>query len=282
MKKYVFKNQNLVEEKKATISIRERGFLFGDGIFETCKIINGKIFDFDLHEARIHRALKLLKFSAEISDLEKKSYQLIKKNSAENGILRISISRGIGSVGYLPTHESAALVIIETFLDRKLPKKIRLEISKITTPGIAFKPMSAMAYVLAKIAAEEQKSFDVVMFSDKNFVAETSSANIFWVKDGKVYTPHESCGIVLGCVRERLLKMPEFKIKKAKAKISALKNADEIFLTNSAYLVISVDEFLGRKLKKNVGRKISVALKTQQPIDFIAIQKSPPRRLFKN
>ncbi len=257
MKKYVFKNQNLVAEEKATISIRERGFLFGDGIFETCKIIKGKIFDFDLHEARIHRALKLLKFSAETFDLEKKSYQLIKKNSAENGILRISISRGIGSVGYLPTNESEALVIIETFLERELPKKICLGISKITTPGIPFKPMSALPYVLAKIEAEEQKSFDAVMFSDKNFVAETSSANIFWVKSGVIYTPHESCGIVLGCVRERLLKTPEFKIKKVKAKISALKNADEIFLTNSAYLVIAVDEFLGRKKVKNFSKKIN-------------------------
>ncbi len=129
--------------------------------------------------------------------------------------------------------------------------------------------MSALPYVLAKIEAEEQKSFDAVMLSDKNFVAETSSANIFWVKDGKIYTPHESCGIVLGCVRERLLKMPELKIKKVKAKISALKNADEIFLTNSAYLVILVDEFLGRKLTKNVGGKISVALRDLQPKGFL-------------
>jgi branched-subunit amino acid aminotransferase/4-amino-4-deoxychorismate lyase len=261
MKKYVFKNQNLVAEEKATISIRERGFLFGDGIFETCKIINGEIFDFHLHEARIHRALKLLKFSAEISDLEKKSYQLIKKNSAENGILRISISRGIGSAGYLPTNESAALVIIETFPARELPKKIRLGIAETRTPGISFKPMSATSYVLAKIEAKEQKSFDAAMLSDKNFIAETSSANIFWVKNGQIYTPHESCGIVLGCVRERLLKIPELKIKKVKAKISALKNADEIFLTNSSYLVILVDEFLGRKLSKNLSKKIKYFFK---------------------
>ena len=261
MKKYVFKNQNLVPEEKATISIHERGFLFGDGIFETCKIINGEIFDFHLHEARIHRALKLLKFSAEISDLEKKSYQLIKKNSAENGILRISISRGIGSAGYLPTYESASLVIIETFPVRELPKKIRLGVAKTSTPGISFKPMSAMSYVLAKIEAKEQKSFDAAMLSDRNFIAETSSANIFWVKDSQIYTPHESCGIVLGCVRERLLKMPELKIKKVKAKISALKNADEIFLTNSSYLVILVDEFLGRKLSKNLSKKIKYFLK---------------------
>jgi branched-subunit amino acid aminotransferase/4-amino-4-deoxychorismate lyase len=62
-------------------------------------------------------------------------------------------------------------------------------------------------------------------------------------------------------VRERLLKIPELKIKKVKAKISALKNADEIFLTNSSYLVILVDEFLGRKLSKNLSKKIKYFFK---------------------
>jgi branched-chain amino acid aminotransferase len=264
MEKFVLKNQQLLSEKQASISLHERGFLFGDGLFETCKVVDGQIIDFDLHQARIIKALKLLKFSAEISDLEKNSYRLIKKNSLKDGILRISISRGIGSRGYLPTYESKALIIIETFLNRDLPKKICLGISKIPTPGIAFKPMSAMPYVLAKIEAEEQKLFDCVMLSDKKFVAETSSANIFWVKNNVIYTPHESCGIVLGCVRERLLKTKEIKIKKTKAKISALKNADEIFLTNSAFLVILVDEFLGRKLVKSVGEKIRTFLETDR------------------
>jgi branched-subunit amino acid aminotransferase/4-amino-4-deoxychorismate lyase len=264
MKKYLFKNQQLILEKQATISPHERGFLFGDGLFETCKIIDGKIIDFDLHLTRINKALALLKFSAETKNLEKNSYELIKKNSLKNGILRISLSRGIGSKGYLPTYESKALTIIETFFDRELPKKIRLGIAKTSTPGMPFKPMSALPYVLARIEAEEQKTFDVVMLSEKKFVAETSSANIFWVKNSTIYTPDESCGIVLGCVRERLLKMPGIKIKKTKARLAALKNADEIFLTNSAFLVILVDEFLGKKLAKNVGEKISVELRNLQ------------------
>jgi len=58
-----------------------------------------------------------------------------------------------------------------------------------------------------------------------------------------------------------LLKIPELKIKKVKAKISALKNADEIFLTNSAYLAILVDEFLGKKLSKDLGKKIKYFFK---------------------
>lgn len=273
MKKYIFKNQKLIEEKQATISIRERGFLFGDGIFETLKIIDGKIFDFTGHKARIIKALKILKFSADISSLEKNSLELIQKNKIKNGILRISISRGIGSKGYLPTYESEALTIIETLEERKLPTastdsgqtKIHLGISKITTPKTPFKSMNALPYILAKIEAEEKKYFDCVMLSDKNFIAETSCANIFWVKNGVIYTPHESCDIVLGCVREKILKMSLLKIKKVKAKISALKNADEIFLTNSAFLVLSVDKLdshkkSNKKLQKTFAKIIKASL----------------------
>lgn len=262
MKKYIYKNQKLISETQAQISIHERGFLFGDGIFETCKIINGKIFDFSAHEKRIKSALKILKFSADIENLEKNSLNLIKKNQLKNGILKISISRGIGSIGYLPTYESAALIIIQTFEDRQLPKKITLGISKITTPKLPFKSMNSLPYILAKIEASEKKYFDCVMLSDKKFIAETSSSNIFWVKNGAIFTPDESCDIVLGTVRERVLKNSLVKIKKVKVRISALKNADEIFLTNSAFLILSVDEFDGKKLQKNFANEFLKIIKT--------------------
>lgn len=256
MKKYIFKNHRLLDETQAQISIHERGFLFGDGIFETCKIFNGKIYDFAAHKKRIEAALQILKFSAELSDLENKSYKLIKKNVVKNGILRISISRGVGSVGYLPTHESKALIIIETLRERELPKEISLGISKIISPKIPFKSMNSLPYVMNKIAAFEEEKFDLVMLSEKKFIAETSSANIFWIKNGKIFTPHESCNIVLGCVRKKLLKMSELKIKEAKATLATLKNADEIFLTNSSFLLLCADEFAGKKLAKTRGSEI--------------------------
>lgn len=260
MKKYIIKNHRLLEERQAQISIHERGFLFGDGIFETCKIFNKKIYDFESHQKRIEAALKILKFSADISNLEKKSYKLIKKNNVKNGILRISISRGIGSVGYLPALDTQALIIIETLRERELPQKISLGISKIIAPKIPFKSMNSLGYVMNKIAAAEQKKFDLVMFSEKKFIAETSSANIFWVKNNQIFTPHESCNIVLGCVRKKLLKMSDLKIKEAKATLTTLKNADEIFLTNSSFLLLCVDEFLGKKLIKTRGNEIKKLL----------------------
>lgn len=268
MKKYIFKNQQLLEETQAKISINERGFLFGDGIFETCKIIAGKIYDYKAHEARIKQGLKALKISAKIDDLENKSLKLIKKNAVLDGILRISISRGIGSLGYLPTNESEALIIIQTLEKRKLPNKINLGISVIKKPPynsfpISYKTNNALPYILTKISAKERGFFDEIMLSQQNFISETSSANIFWIKNGKIYTAAESCDILPGTVRKKLLKISPIKIIEKKAKLNELKKADEVFLTNSAFLILPVDEIsFGKNEVKKFQKKISLELKS--------------------
>ena len=323
MKKFIFKNHQLLEEKQAQVSINERAFLFGDGIFETCKIFNGKIYDFKSHEARIIKGLKTLKFSAEINDLEKRSQKLIKKNNVKNGILRISISRGIGSFGYLPAEDSQSLIIIQTLEERNLPTKISLGISTIKKPSknslpIDCKTMQALPSILTKIEAKEKNLFDCVMLSQENFISETSSANIFWVRTssksrcdevdsevcenrsgdvskhtlseeakanfskrpsqlddfeqvlgkGKIYTTSKACDILPGTVRQKLLKISPIKIFEVKAELSDLKNAEEIFLTNSSSLVIAVDELVFfekgkkiiKKLQKNFGNKFQKLL----------------------
>ena len=266
MKKFIFKNNQLINEKQATISIHERGFLFGDGVFETCKIFAGRIYDYKSHEARIKKGLRALEIIADIDDLEEKSKKLIIKNKVQNGILRISITRGIGSIGYLPLNISPPLVIIQTLEERKLPKKISLNISKVKKPNsksfpIQHKTNNALPYVLNKINANKNGFFDSIILSSKNFISETSSANIFWIKNDKIYTPSKNCDIFPGLIRERLLKISPIKIIEKKAHLSELKNADEVFLTNSASLIIAVDRIdFGKGLVKKFLKKNSIKM----------------------
>jgi branched-subunit amino acid aminotransferase/4-amino-4-deoxychorismate lyase len=209
-----------------------------------------------------------LEINTDIKDLQKKCYQLIKKNHCQNGILRIAISRGIGSEGYLPTNETKALTIIETIAEKNnIPTKIRIGISKIKTPKKSkilqnCKTMQSINYVLTKIAAAKSGNFDDVMLSEKNYIAECSSANIFWIKNNRVYTSGAACDILCGTMRQKLLsKKFTGKITIKKAKLSQLKNADEVFLSNSILLVLPVDEIIFNnnktiKFKKNISLKI--------------------------
>lgn len=262
MKKYLLKNHRFILEKQAQIAINERGFLFGDGVFETCKIYNGKIYNFKSHQARLQASLQALQIFYDIKNLEENSLKLIKKNKIKNGILRISITRGIGSIGYLPT-STKPLTIIQTLKNRPIPKKISLTISPLKKPSLNHKTHNALPYILNKLYAQQNQCFDAIMLAAENYISETSSANIFWVKNNKIYTSSLECDIVIGTIRSRLLALT--KITEKKAKLSELENADEIFLTNAASLVIPVDTLIFNakhtiKLTKKIGPEIKKLL----------------------
>jgi len=263
---YVLINRKLVLEKNASIAITERACRFGDGIFETCKIIDGIIYNYKAHEARIIKGLKALQISASINNLKIDSYHLIQKNQIKNGILRILISRGSGSIGYLPLQKIEPLIIIETAEERKVnDKKIIIGISKIKTLKRSkllqnCKTMQSLNYVLAKINAVKSGHFDDVMLSEKGHISECSSANIFFVKNGKIFTSSKKCDALLGTIREKILREFPLKINLVEASVERLSNADEVFLTNASFLVLAVDELvIGKKkikLQKDVSHQI--------------------------
>ena len=232
------------------ISIDERGFLFGDGLFETCRFINQKIINFEAHLARLKIGLLNLKFNVDLQNIETKCYNLIKKNNLQDGIIRISISRGIGSKGYLPTNESPNLTIIQTKELPVMPKIANLMVCDINPPTFKFKSANALQYVLAKIFAQENNFYDAIMLDEKGYICETSSANIFWIKDQIIYTPNDNCNMVRGTIRRALLELKDLKIKCGKFKISALKNADEVFVTNSSLLILPIDKIAFRNKKE--------------------------------
>jgi orotate phosphoribosyltransferase len=81
--KFIYKNEQILNHHEALISIDERGFLFGDGLFETCRFINKKIINFEAHLARIKIGLLNLKFNVDLQNLETKCYNLLKKNNLQ-------------------------------------------------------------------------------------------------------------------------------------------------------------------------------------------------------
>ncbi len=257
--KYVIINQKILSKNRALISVEQRACRFGDGVFETCLVRDGVVYNFENHLKRLIGGLLALEInnfeSKDLSfDLVKNSYLLIKKNHLKNGMLRISVSRGIGSKGYLPTNKTRPLIIIETLARVKLPKnKITLGVSKIKKPSsdslpVNFKTAQSMSSIIAKIAASKAQNFDDIMLNNDDFIAETSSANIFWLKNNQLYTPDLSCDILLGTTRQKIIDLwlaeNGKKVKEVKDKISVLKEADEVFLTNASCGVVLVDKII--------------------------------------
>jgi len=247
---YIFINNEIVAKDFAKISFEERGFLYGDGLFETIKFSKLQLYNFTEHLKRLKSGLKYLKIDFDCINLKEKCLKLIETNCLDEGMIRISISRGIGSIGYLPTN-NLPLLIIQTKELPKIPSIINLIVSDYQPANFKFKSSNSINYVLAKIFATENNYYDSILLSQKKFIAETSSANIFWIKNNVIFTPNEECGIVLGIIREKILKQKTLKVKCGRYQINSLINADEVFISNALIGIQAVDKIAFRD-KKNI------------------------------
>ncbi len=267
MKDYALINKNFYPSDEAKISVNHRAVRFGDGIFETCKIFNSKIYDFINHKKRFEKGIKKLELNFSTQNLHENLLELIEKNKIKEGFLRFSLSRGEGSMGYLAKNNIQNLFIAQTLKARKPSddKKIKINISKIKLMQRpkqlqGLKLNNSIDYILTKIQAKKNGFLDSLMLNHKNEIAECSSANVFFVKNNKIYTPKSNSGMVLGTVRDKIIKISNRKINFINPKISFLNNIDEIFISNSNLLALPIDELKLKdktiKLKSKIGTEI--------------------------
>ena len=250
MEKYVYLKGAFVKESQAKVSVQERGFRFGDGLFETIRVNNGKLYQYKAHINRLQKGLKALRITYNIDDLEAIFKELIVKNSVKEGFVRLSISRGIGSVGYLPNVRGRATIVVETVDPVKdITEPIDLWLSSYnkipdSCLPVATKTMQGLNSTLARIEAKENSCFEALLMDIDGKICEGSSSNIFWVKDNVLYTPKSN--VLLGTIREAVIRISPYRVIQGDFSINDLKMASEVFMTNVAWLIVPV-----RSLKPN-------------------------------
>lgn len=251
-----FKNRFLPEEE-CHVSIADRSFRFGDGIFDTCIIANGRIYDFASHKARLEDGLKATRITLDTSKFESICHELIEKNNVQFGYVRIIISRGegLGAVGYLPKNSEPTLLIQTSEKPYPAFAPITLWISSYKACSqVPSKTNSALVYTLAMMEANE-KSFDnALMLDESGHICETASGNIFWVKDSVLYTPSADLPLVPGTKRKKVLELWEGDKREGRFTIDALQQADEIFMTNIATITAPVVRIEPLGISRPVGK----------------------------
>lgn len=258
-------NDEFFEENEAKISVKDRGFRFGDGIFDTMSFYNKEIYRYDLHIKRIKQGLKAIKINCDTSNLEQSILKTIDANKLNNGLARIAITRGEGSKGYLPTYKTKPTIVIEAM---KRPEMDLTNINLCISPykktsgeslPVNYKLMQGLNSTLCKIDAKERGFFDAIMLNEKGYICECSSSNIFWIKDNNIYTPSLKCGILNGVMRQIILeKIPN--IKEGEYKIEELEEAEELIITNISVKSLSISEVENIKIKRS--NKLSEKLLT--------------------
>lgn len=246
-------NGERVESAKAVISVQDRGFRFGDGVFSTLPVFNGVPYQFDWHMQRLANGLRDIKIHYDLNKIYQYTRALIKDNAVVNGMVRIEITRGIGSQGYLPdpSHPQAgATIVIETLPLPTMPADpITLWQSSYTKISAKALPTrtklcQGLNSTLARIEATDEGCSDALQLNDRGQLCETSSANIFWFKSGKLYTPTLASGALDGSTRAAILRLQPYPVVELDATLEVLADAQALVMTNASYGAVAINRLL--------------------------------------
>lgn len=243
-------NLTIMDYRDATVSPDDRGYYFGDGIYEVFRIYNGRLFEEEAHLARLARSSTELRIPLPYAPEEIKGllYKLLEADPVEEGILYMQITRGTSPRvhAFPPEGTKPVLTAYCKPLPRN-PKKITGGIRLISVPDIRWlrcdiKTLNLLGNVLAKQEAVERGADEAVLHRD-GIVTECSSSNIMMVKDGAVWT-HPADNLILpGITRQvvlgqaRALGIP---VQEAVFGLDELYRADEVFITGTTTEVTPV------------------------------------------
>ena len=243
-------NGKIHPEGTPVIGVDNRGLRYGDGLFETIKMINGKLLFEDDHFARLWKGLKALEFeipkNLTVDFLQKEMTALAQKNGHANAArIRLNIVRGDGGLydakNHLPNYIIQSWPLAPSngeWNSNGLVLGIYEAAKKSCDLLSNLKHNNYLPYVLAALKAKSQKWNDAIILNTNGRICDTTIANIFIVKDGAVFTPSLQEGCVAGVMRrvviQQVLKSGIDLIEK-EISISELLAADEVFLTNSIY-----------------------------------------------
>ncbi len=246
--KFILANNELFSAELPGVKISNRGFHYGDGFFETIRILDGKPCFYNAHFERILKTAKALGMILP-DDFSKDSllqsiHYLLKENSIfEGGRMRITFTRS-GDGFYLPEKSTFDFFIeaksvehnIYTLNQQGRSIDIYPDIRKQINLLSIYKTLNCQIYVMASLSAKNKGLDDCLIQNDRNNIIEASSSNVFIVSNGVLYTPTLDDGCVGGVMRMQIINLAlENKIKVYECNLTPqhLLAADEIFLTNA-------------------------------------------------
>ena len=229
----VYFKDRFADENECHISLRDRSFRFGDGIFETMLVVDGRMYDMQVHMERLEQGLTVFRIGLNTGNLRELCTQVIERNQLTQGYVRIIVSRGVdeeGVLGYM-TKGGGPYFIIQT-VHKPYPayKPLNLWLSsyKVSfhTPS---KTNNALLYTLAMMEASDNKCDNALLLDTHGHTCETATGNIFWIKDGVLYTPATTLPFVPGTMRRKIMQLWHGEIKEGRFTADDLKSVDEIF-----------------------------------------------------
>ncbi len=252
---FVYLNGKFLKEREAKISVFDRGLLYADGLFETMRVYDMKIFKFDEHIKRLYEGVRFLKIPLKLDRgaLENAVKKLLKLNGIKNAYLRITVTRGPHRGKLTFDGKYAPTVFIHErhlFLPSRKSYingvKVVTSRYKITNSPIqSIKSLNYLINLFEKENARLMGAYEAILVSFNNNVTEGTTSNIFCIRKSKVQTPSLNLNFLPGITRKAVIeicKKNNICVEENDIPVESLKRFDEIFLTNSLIEILPVTQ----------------------------------------
>jgi len=259
-----FLNGRLLPEEQAVVSVLDRGFLYGDGLFETIRVSRGAPFRWRDHLERLEAGARLLRLAipCPADELRARVDQLISANQMPEALLRLTISRGVGPRGYSPKGADRPTLAMTLHpapeLNAQSPPLWRVVTSSFRLPSdeqlARFKTCNKLPQIMARAEAEGAGADEALLLNTNGHVVEASTSNLFWIAGNTFCTPPLTSGILAGVTRIVVLELCRklgWPAREAAIAPAELLRAQAIFLSLSSWGVVEVTALDGRPVARS-------------------------------
>ena len=258
-------NGEILDAQNAKISVFDRGFLYGDSLYEVFRTYQGKPFLMDEHLNRLTTSARLClmqlhKTKKQIETEVVKTLSAFKSKFTEDAYCRVIVTRGQGKIGFgldcIDSHTGIVIIAqpVREYSEQEVRKGMTVHIPRRfrNHPNALDPAMKSGNYLnnlLAYLEANERDFDDAVLINHNGYVTEGTTFNLFYIKKRTLVTPPLSAGILDGITRRKVIEMAKsegYDVRETDFPKERLYEADEVFATSSlreVFPVTQVDDF---------------------------------------
>lgn len=280
-----FFNNKFIDKREVTINLEDRGYQFGDGIYEVIGVYNTRPFKLKEHLERLVESAEKVHLSLNytMEELEQIIVEIKEKNNLENGMLYLQVTRGAAPRNhpFPPATTEPTTTAYSIEVDRQAPVVYEEGVTALLYEDIRWlrcdiKSLNLLPNILAKQAAIGNNAYEAIFYRANGIVTEGCSTNLFMVKDRVVFTHPANNYVLNGITRQTIIDIcKEANIQMIEIAFSTefLLEADEVFFSGTYNDIVPVKEILNEttnyqaagKITKKLMEKLEALTRSQSP-----------------
>ncbi len=262
-------NGNLIEDSLLNLGVENRAFKYGDGIFETIKVVNKKVIFWEDHYFRLMASMRMLRMKIPmeftLEFLEEEILKTLATSESSEIRIRLNVYRKDGGLYKPDTNEVDYLIEAKELKASSSKNEYRIDLFKdfYNYSGLlsTVKTTNRMLNTLAAVFADENDLDNCVLLNERKGVVEAINGNIFIVKGTTIKTPAISEGCIKGIIRKKVIEILEknedYSIEETTISPFEIQKADEVFITNAITGIQSVTNYRKKEFIVDIASKIS-------------------------